>query len=258
MSDESRCPTCDSPERSERNDLFRFFRKPVPCPDPWHAEPVPVQPAPTDRRLPVPIQPGEFEAEDGQRCTPIHAKPVTPTQQVSGRTGTGEVADKPTGVYRDLGGGSMPSPESASRNQPEPAPPQTIPPEPDDDDIIADAFVAARKKTVDQVRVAQTATPQGGASSLETEWMAQSKHLAWPNYLSATLLKERAETAEQRAEIERLRASVRKMRERIETIDWKMIKAAEDDWKKQGRVGQYHGHIAEFVRAALADKNKDK
>jgi len=47
-------------------------------------------------------------------------------------------------------------------------------------------------------------------------------------------------------------ASVRKMRERIETIDWKMIKAAEDDWKKQGRVGQYHGHIAEFVRAALA------
>ena len=59
-------------------------------------------------------------------------------------------------------------------------------------------------------------------------------------------------SAEQRAEIERLRASVRKMRERIETIDWKMIKAAEDDWKKQGRVGQYHGHIAEFVRAALA------
>lgn len=35
-------------------------------------------------------------------------------------------------------------------------------------------------------------------------------------------------------------------------ITGQLVKAAEDDWLKKGRVGQYHGHVAAFIREQLA------
>jgi len=60
-------------------------------------EPVPMQPAPSDRRLPVPIQPGEFEAEDGQRFNPIHVKPAAPQGSAEG-----EIKPHSSVIYTDL------------------------------------------------------------------------------------------------------------------------------------------------------------
>jgi len=54
-------------------------------------------PAPSERRLPVPIQPGEFEAEDGQRFNPIHAKPATPQGSAAG-----EIKPHSSVIYTDL------------------------------------------------------------------------------------------------------------------------------------------------------------
>jgi len=88
MSDESRCPTCTS---SERNHRARWIPMEggsmcVECTDPWHAEPVPVQPAEPATPQPLPdcaacVAPDQGVAHvEGTRQHP-RAETATPKMQ---------------------------------------------------------------------------------------------------------------------------------------------------------------------------------